>query len=100
MGSSCSQPEAVAIRPAQEILVLVDKINIVSGHSKSEIQLLKRILSRNSAILKRRIEEYEEKLTDAGEENPTTEIWRAEKKRAEGMLKLIMHMRMPLAFIS
>jgi len=100
MGSSCSQPAAVAVKPAQEILVLVEQINMVSGHSNVEMRLLKRTLSRNSNMLKKRIDSYEEKLKDADEANPTTALWRAEKARAEVLLKTVLKMQLPLAYMA
>lgn len=100
MGSSCSQPAAVAVQPAQEILVLVEKINMVSGHSSVEMRLLKRTLARNSAMLKKRIQSYEDKLKDADEADPTTAIWRAEKDRAEGLMKMLIKMQVPLNYMS
>jgi len=100
MGSSCSQPAAVAVKPAQEILVLVEQINMVGGHSNVEMRLLKRTLSRNSNMLKKRIDSYEEKLKDTDEANPTTALWRAEKARAEVLLKTVLKMQLPLAYMA
>jgi hypothetical protein len=100
MGSSCSQPAAVSVQPAQEILVLVEQINMVSGHSNTEMRLLKRTLARNSAALKKRMEIYEGKLKDADEANPATAIWRAEKQRTEEMLKRVLRMQVPLAYMA
>ena len=99
MGSSCSHPTA-AVKPAQEILVLVEQINMVSGHSNVEMQLLKRTLARNSSMLKKRIEAYAEKLKDADEANPATAIWRAEKQRSEQLLKTVIRMQIPLSYMS
>jgi len=98
MGSSCSQPASV--QPTQEILVLAEQINMVSGHSNSEMRLLKRTLSRNSAIIKKRIESYEEKLKDTDPENPAATIWRVEKERAEQLLNMIHRMQVPLAYMA
>lgn len=99
MGSSCSQPAPVAVQPAQEILVLVEQINMVSGHSNAEMRLLKRTLARNSILLKKRIEGYEQKLKDADEVEPTTAIWRAEKERSEHLLKTVLRMQVPLNYM-
>ena len=99
MGSTCSQPVAPQQPPAQEILVLVEQINMVSGHSNAEMRLLKRMLSRNSSILKKRIEGYEEKLSSADPDNPATTVWRAEKGRAEEVLRTVLKMQVPLAYM-
>ena len=99
MGSSCSQPTA-AVQPAQEILVLVEQINMVSGHSNVEMRLLKRTLARNSNALKKRIEMYQEKLKDADEASPATAVWRAEKERAENLLKTVVRMHGSLNLMS
>lgn len=99
MGSSCSQP-AAAVQPTQEILVLVEQINMVSGHSNVEMRFLKRTLARNSSMLKKRIQIYAEKLKDADEANPATAIWRAEKERSEQLLKTVIRMQIPLNYMS
>jgi hypothetical protein len=98
MGSTCSQPTAV--QPAQEILVLVEQINMVSGHSNREMLLLKRMLSRNSTQLKKRIEDYKEKLKDADPDSPVSIVWRTEKERAEELMKKLLRMQLPLAYMA
>ena len=103
MGSSCSHPAAVAVspvQPAQDILVMVEQINMMNTSSDGEFARLKRLLSRNSRIIKNRIEEYEEKLKDADESNPATTIWRVEKERAEGLLNMLTRMQVPLAYMA
>jgi hypothetical protein len=103
MGASCSHPATVAaapVQPAQDILVLVEQINVMNSNSNTEMGRLKRILSRNSRIIKKRIEDYENKLKDADESSPATAIWRAEKQRAEGLLHMLMRMQVPLAYMA
>jgi len=100
MGASCSQPAIDTVKPAQEILVMVDHINIVSGHSTAEMRLLRVTLARNSRILKKRIANYELKLKGADEAEPVTAVWRAEKGRTEELLKKIQQMQAPLAYIA
>ncbi len=97
MGARCSQPVAP---PAQEILVLVEQITMVSGHSSTEMRMLKRMLARNTSILKKRIDAYEEKLKDADEANPATAVWRAEKERAQELIKKLRQMQLPLAYMA
>ena len=80
--------------------MLVEQINMVSGHSNVEMRLLKRTLARNSNMLKKRIESYEQKLKDADEANPATAIWRAEKERSEQLLKTVLRMQVPLTYMA
>ena len=101
MGASCSHPTSVKSHSApKEILVLVEQINMVSGHSNAEMRLLKRTLTRNSNMLKKRIEGYEEKLKNADEANPATAIWRTEKERSEQLLKTVLRMQIPLGYMA
>jgi hypothetical protein len=97
MGARCSQPVAP---PAHEILVLAQQITMVSAHSSREMRMLRRMLTRNISILKKRIETYEEKLKDADETNPATTVWRAEKERAEELIKKLRQMQLPLAYMA
>jgi GTP1/Obg family GTP-binding protein len=73
---------------------------MVSGHSNTEMRLLKRVLSRNSSVLKKRIESYDEKLKNADPESSVTTVWRAEKGRAEELLKNMLKMQLPLAYMA
>ena len=73
---------------------------MVSGHSTAEMRMLKRMLARNTSILKKRIDAYEEKLKDADETNPATAVWRAEKERAEELIKKLRQMQLPLAYMA
>jgi len=98
MGSSCSQP--LPPQPAQEILVLVEQINMMSGHSNVEMRLLKRTLARNSLLLKKRLESYEQKLKGVDDTHPAAAVWRAEKQRTENLLKTVLRMQTPLAYMA
>jgi hypothetical protein len=79
--------------------VVVERLTMVSGHSNAEMRLLKRMLSRNSAILKKRIEGYEKKLRELEEESPEAENCRTEKQRAEDLMLTVLRMQQPLAYM-
>jgi len=103
MGASCSNPTAIASapkqqQPTQEILILVEQINMVSGHSTREMHMLKRMLSRNIVFLKERLEGYEEKIKSV-DADPAAQIWRAEKLRTEELIKKMQRMLAPLAYM-
>jgi hypothetical protein len=99
MGSSCSQP-AAPLQPAQEILVLVEQVTMMNTRSNTEVRALKRLLGRNSADLKRRIRSYEEKLKGMDKESPAAKIYAAEKLRTEELLKALLRMQTPLAYMA
>lgn len=102
MGSACSQPTAsvASVQPSQEILVLVEQINMVNSRPNSDVLQLKRMLSRNSSVLRKRIAGYEEKLKGIDHDSPAGKIYIAEIERAEDLLKKLLRMQIPLAYMA
>lgn len=73
---------------------------MVNGRSNPEMLQLKRMLSRNITVLKKRIAGYDHKLKGIDPQSPAGKIYIAEKLRTEEVMKNLMRMQTPLAYMS